>query len=54
MKYNYRQDYTHIFDTPAKMEQESVVVNKIMDLLNNNYLLKLLKIHKCEMCSTIF
>ena len=36
MKYNYRQDYTHIFDTPAKMEQESVVVSKIMELLNDN------------------
>lgn len=36
MKYNYRKDYTHIFDTPAKMEQESVVVSKIMELLNDN------------------
>lgn len=36
MVYNYRSDYKHIFDTPAKMEQESVVVNKIIELLNNN------------------
>ena len=36
MEYNYRNDYKHIFDTPAKMEQESVIVNKIMDLLNKN------------------
>ena len=36
MKYNYRQDYTHIFDTPAKMEQESAIVSKIMQLLNDN------------------
>lgn len=36
MVYNYRIDYEHIFDTPAKKEQESVIVNKIMDLLNNN------------------
>lgn len=36
MKYNYRHDYTHIFDTPAKMSQELAVVNKIMDLLNAN------------------
>lgn len=36
MKYNYRQDYKHIFDTPAKMEQESVVVSRIMELLNAN------------------
>ena len=36
MVYNYRTDYSHIFDTPAKKEQESVIVNKIMDLLNNN------------------
>lgn len=34
MKYNYKQDFKHIFDTPAKMEQESVVVSKIMELLN--------------------
>jgi len=36
MKYNYKTDYEHIFDTPAKMEQESVIANKIMDLLNKN------------------
>ena len=36
MLYNYKQDYKHIFDTPAKMEQESVIVNKIFSLLNNN------------------
>ena len=36
MKYNYKNDYKHIFDTPAKMEQESVIANKIMDLLNKN------------------
>lgn len=36
MVYNYKKDYKHIFDTPAKMEQESVVVNKIMELLNIN------------------
>ena len=36
MLYNYKQDYRHIFDTPAKMEQESVIVNKIFSLLNNN------------------
>ena len=36
MKYDYRQDYKHIFDTPAKREQESVVANKIMELLNKN------------------
>lgn len=36
MKYNYRMDYKHIFDTPAKMEQENLIVNKIMDLLNKN------------------
>ena len=36
MKYNYREDYTHIFDTPAKMEQESAIVNEIMNSLNNN------------------
>jgi len=35
MKYNYKE-YKHIFDTPAKMEQETVVVNKIMELLNKN------------------
>ena len=35
MVYIYKE-YTHIFDTPAKMEQESVIVNKIMDLLNKN------------------
>ena len=34
MIYNYKKDYKHIFDTPAKMEQESVIVNKIIDLLN--------------------
>lgn len=33
MKYIYKE-YKHIFDTPAKMEQETVIVNKIMDLLN--------------------
>ena len=36
MKYNYKTDYTHVFDTPAKMEQENVIANKIMDLLNKN------------------
>ena len=35
MKYVYKE-YKHIFDTPAKMEQESVIVSKIMDLLNKN------------------
>ena len=35
MVYIYKE-YKHIFDTPAKMEQESVVVHKIMDLLNKN------------------
>lgn len=35
MKYYYKE-YKHIFDTPAKMEQETVVVNKIMELLNKN------------------
>ena len=35
MVYIYKE-YTHIFDTPAKMEQESVIVNKIMELLNKN------------------
>jgi len=35
MKYNYKE-YEHIFDTLAKREQESVVANKIMDLLNKN------------------
>lgn len=36
MIYNYKKDYQHIFDTPARMEQESVIVNKIIDLLNKN------------------
>ena len=36
MIYNYKKDYKHIFDTPTKMEQESVIVNKIIDLLNKN------------------
>jgi hypothetical protein len=36
MTYNYKTDYEHIFDTPAKKQQESVIVNKIMDLLNKN------------------
>lgn len=36
MKYNYKTDYTHIFDTPAKMQQESVIAAKIMELLNKN------------------
>lgn len=35
MVYIYKE-YKHIFDTPAKKEQESVIVNKIMDLLNKN------------------
>jgi len=35
MVYIYKE-YNHIFDTPAKMEQETVVVNKIMELLNKN------------------
>lgn len=35
MQYIYKE-YSHIFDTPAKREQERVVVNKIMDLLNKN------------------
>ena len=35
MVYIYKE-YQHIFDTPAKMEQESVVASKIMDLLNKN------------------
>lgn len=37
MEYNYKSDYNkHVFDTPAKKEQEIVIVNKIMDLLNRN------------------
>ncbi len=36
MVYNYRTDYEHIFDTPAKKEQENVIASKIMSLLNNN------------------
>ena len=36
MKYNYRQDYTHIFDTPAKKEIEGATVSIIMHYLNNN------------------
>ena len=36
MKYDYRKDYKHIFDTPAKKEQESAIVNEIMKSLNNN------------------
>lgn len=35
MVYNYRQ-YKHVFDTPAKIQQEMAVVNKIMHLLNKN------------------
>lgn len=35
MLYNYKE-YNNIFDTPAKMQQERVVVSKIMDLLNKN------------------
>ena len=35
MVYIYKE-YQHIFDTPAKMEQENVVVSKIMELLNKN------------------
>lgn len=30
------KEYDHFFDTPAKMQQETAVVNKIMDLLNKN------------------
>lgn len=36
MKYTYKNDYTHIFDTPAKEQQEAVIAAKIMDLLNKN------------------
>jgi len=35
MKYIYKE-YKHVFDTPAKMQQETAIVNKIMDLLNKN------------------
>lgn len=35
MIYNYKE-YRHVFDTPIKKQQEMVVVNKIMELLNNN------------------
>jgi len=35
MEYKYKE-YKHIFDTPAAMEQEGAIVNKIMDLLNKN------------------
>jgi len=35
MTYTYKE-YDHIFDTPAKKEQEKVIVIKIMDLLNKN------------------
>lgn len=36
MVYNYKNDYKHIFDTPAKKQQEMHIVQKIMDLLNKN------------------
>lgn len=35
MKY-IQKEYIHVFDTPAKKEQESIVSYKIMDLLNKN------------------
>ena len=35
MTYTYKE-YNHIFDTPAKKEQEKVIVFKIMELLNKN------------------
>lgn len=35
MVYNYKE-YSHVFDTPAKKQQEMAIVNKIMELLNNN------------------
>lgn len=35
MVYNYKE-YRHVFDTPAKKQQEMAIVNKIMELLNNN------------------
>ena len=35
MQYFYKE-YKHVFDTPAKRQQETVIVNKIMDLLNKN------------------
>lgn len=34
MVYNYKE-YNHLFDTPAKHQQEKVIVDKIMSLLNN-------------------
>lgn len=34
MVYNYKE-YNNIFDTPAKKQQERVIVTKIMNLLNN-------------------
>lgn len=36
MKYSYKE-YRHVFDSPAKKQQEIVIVNKIMELLNNKY-----------------
>lgn len=36
MVYNYKQHYEHIFDTPAKKQQEMCIAKKIMELLNNN------------------
>lgn len=36
MVYNYKQHYEHVFDTPAKKQQEMCIVNKIIELLNNN------------------
>jgi len=36
MVYNYKQHYEHVFDTPAKKQQEMHIANKIMELLNNN------------------
>lgn len=35
MIYNFKE-YTLVFDTPAKREQERAIANKIMDLLNKN------------------
>lgn len=36
MKYNFKEDYKYIFDTPAKRQQEIAVASKIMILLNAN------------------
>lgn len=36
MIYNYKEDYKHIFNTPAKKQQEMCIAQKIIELLNNN------------------